>query len=157
MGMATYEQIRRFAENHPDQARIIAHDTAIVDLESGARVFDITKAAATYIVEAKEGVFAVVACATGHLKWRRLGRALGLHQIHLASPELVRERTSYDVGTVGPLFLDGLRMFFDERLLEHDMVYCGTEDAHHTLAIAPQLIIDGNDIAGYFDGDEFRQ
>ncbi|PWG60733.1 aminoacyl-tRNA deacylase [Bifidobacterium catulorum] len=104
-------------------------------------MFDITKAAATYIVEAKEGVFAVVASATGHLKWRQLGRALGLHQLHLASPELVKERTGYDVGAVGPLFLNGMRMFFDNQLLEHDMVYCGTEDAYHTLAIAPELIV----------------
>lgn len=153
--MANYERIRQFAELHPDQARIIAHETAIVDLESGARVFDITRAAATYIVEAKEGVFAVVASATGHLKWRQLGRALGLHQIHLASPELVKERTGYDVGMVGPLFLDGVRMFFDSRLLEHGTVYCGTEDAHHTLAITPTLIVDSNDIAGYFDSDAY--
>ncbi|KAB7790729.1 aminoacyl-tRNA deacylase [Bifidobacterium leontopitheci] len=152
--MATFEQISRFAGEHPRQARIIEHETAIVDLESGARVFDITKAAATYIVEAKEGVFAVVASATGRLQWRRLGRALGLRQIHLAAPELVKERTGYDVGTVGPLFL-GVRMFFDRRLLEHDVVYCGTEDAHHTLAIAPGLIVDSNDVAGYFDSAEY--
>lgn len=155
--MATFEQIEQFASEHSDRARIIAHETAIVDLESGATVFDVTKAAATYIVEAKEGVFAIVAIATGHLKWRPLGRALGLHQIHLASPELVRERTGYDVGTVGPLLLDNVPMFFDRRLLEHDMVYCGTEDAHHTLAIDPRLIIEHNDIAGYFDSDEFRK
>ena len=153
--MASYEQIEQFAQTHPDQARIMEHEIAIVDLESGAKVFDIAKAAATYIVETKEGVFAVVASATGHLKWRQLGRALGLHQIHLASPELVKERTGYDVGTVGPLFLNGVRMFFDDRLLEHDMVYCGTEDAHHTLAIAPKLIVESNDIAGYFDSDEY--
>ncbi|MBW3090239.1 aminoacyl-tRNA deacylase [Bifidobacterium miconisargentati] len=153
--MASYEQIRRFADEHADRARIIEHETAIVDLESGAKVFDVTKAAATYIVEAKEGVFAVVASAAGHLKWRQLGRALGLHQIHLAPPELVKERTGYDVGTVGPLLLDGVRMFFDQRLLKHDFVYCGTEDAHHTLAIDPRLIIDSNDIAGYFDSAEF--
>lgn len=85
--MADYAQIRAFAEAHPGQARIIEHETAIVDLESGAKVFDITKAAATYVVEAKEGVFAVVATARGHLRWRQLGRALGLHGIHLASPE----------------------------------------------------------------------
>lgn len=154
-GMANYEQIRKFADEHADQARIIEHETAIVDLESGAKVFDVTKAAATYIVEAKEGVFAVVASAAGHLKWRPLGRALGLHQIHLASPEVVKERTGYDVGTVGPLFLGDVRMFFDRRLLEHDFVYCGTEDEHHTLAIEPRLIIDSNDIAGYFDSAEF--
>ncbi|MBT1170195.1 YbaK/EbsC family protein [Bifidobacterium sp. SO4] len=153
--MASYEQIRRFADEHADRARIIEHETAIVDLESGAKVFDATKAAATYIVEAREGVFAVVASAAGHLKWRQLGRALGLHQIHLVPPELVKERTGYDVGTVGPLLLDGVRMFFDRRLLNHDFVYCGTEDAHHTLAIDPQLIIDSNDIAGYFDSAEF--
>ena len=153
--MASYEQIERFVQLHPDRARIIEHETAIVDLESGAKVFDISKAAATYIVEANEGVFAVVASATGHLRWRQLGRALGLHQIHLASPELVKERTGYDVGMVGPLFLNGVRMFFDNRLLGHDTVYCGTEDAHHTLAIAPTLITDNNDIAGYFDSAEY--
>ncbi|MBT1164819.1 aminoacyl-tRNA deacylase [Bifidobacterium felsineum] len=153
--MASYEQIKQFAESHPNQACIIEHEIAIVNLESGARVFDITKAAATYIVESKEGMFAVVASAVGHLKWRQLGRVLGLHQIHLASPEMVKEHTGYDVGTVGPLFLNGVRMFFDNRLLQHDMVYCGTEDAHHTLAIAPKLIIDSNDIAGYFNSDEY--
>lgn len=155
--MVSFEQIKQFVNNHPQQAKIIEHETAIIDLVSGAKVFDITKAAATYIVEAKEGVFAIVASATGHLKWRSLGRALGLHQIHLASPELVKEHTGYDVGTVGPLFLGGTRMFFDKRLLEHERVYCGTEDAHHTLAIDPQLIIDNNDIAGYFDSSEFLQ
>lgn len=153
--MASFEQIRAFAEEHPEQARIIEHATAIVDLASGAAVFDITRAAATYIVEAREGVFAVVACATGHLQWRQLGRALNLHQMHLASPQLVKDRTGYDVGTVGPLFLGGVRMFFDRRLLAQDMVYCGTEDAHHTLAIDPRLILDHNDIAGYFDSAEF--
>lgn len=153
--MVSFEQVREFADGHPGRARIIEHETAIVDLESGAKVFDVTKAAATYIVESKEGVFAVVASAAGHLKWRQLGRALGLHQIRLASPELVRERTGYDVGTVGPLFLDDVRMFFDKRLLTHDTVYCGTEDAHHTLAIDPRLIVDSNDIAGYFDSGEF--
>lgn len=153
--MAGYEQIRQFAEEHPGQARIIEHEAAIVDLESGAKVFDVTKAAATYIVETKEGVFAVVASARGHLRWRELGRALGLRQIHLAAPSLVKERTSYDVGMVGPLFLNGVRMFFDSGLLEHDMVYCGAEDAHHTLVIAPRLIVDSNDIIGYFNGDEY--
>ena len=66
---------------------------------SVAQVFDINQAAAMYIVEAKEGVFAVVASAAAHLKWRQLGRELGLRQIHL-----VKNRTGYDVGTVGPLF-----------------------------------------------------
>ena len=153
--MPSFEQIRKFADEHPGQARIIEHDTAIVDLASGAKVFDITKAAATYIVEAKEGVYAVVACANGDLAWRQLGRALGLRQIHLAAPELVRERTGYDIGTMGPLFLGGMSMFFDRRLLTHAMVYCGTEDAHHTLAIDPRLIISNNNIAGYFDSGEF--
>lgn len=155
--MTSFEQIEQFVDSHSQQAQIIEHETAIIDLVSGAKVFDITKAAATYIVEAKEGVFAIVASAAGHLKWRSLGRALGLHQIHLAAPELVKEHTGYDVGTVGPLFLGGTRMFFDKRLLKHERVYCGTEDAHHTLAIDPQLIISNNDIAGYFDSSEFLQ
>ena len=150
-----YEAIRRFAAEHGDRAKLIEHETAIVDLVSGAKVFDIDRAAATYIVEAKEGVFAVVACASAHLKWRQLGRELGLRQIHLASPELVRERTGYDVGTVGPLFLNGLPMYVDRRLLGHDKVYCGTEDPHHTLAIDPRLIVEQNDVAGYFDGGDF--
>lgn len=153
--MADYTQIRRFAVEHADRARIIEHETAIVDLESGATVFDLAQAAATYIVEAREGMFAVVACAVGHLHWRRLGRALGLHQIRLASPAAVLERTGYAVGTVGPLFLGDLRMFVDRRLLDHAMVYCGTEDVHHTLAIDPQLIVECNDVAGYFDSAEF--
>ncbi|WP_164521009.1 aminoacyl-tRNA deacylase [Bifidobacterium samirii] len=146
-----------FAREHPQEAHIIEHETAIVDLESGARVFDVTRAAATYIVETKEGVFAVVAAATGHLRWRQLGRALGLRQIHLASPELVKERTGYEVGTVGPLCLDGIRMFVDRGLLVHDVVYCGTEDAHHTLAIDPRLIVEANDVIGYFDGADYLQ
>ncbi|MCH9275216.1 YbaK/EbsC family protein [Bifidobacterium amazonense] len=150
-----FDRIRAFAAEHADEATIIEHETAIVDLQSGATVFDLDKAAATYIVEAKEGVFAVVASATSHLKWRQLGRALELRQLHLASPELVRERTGYDVGEVGPLFLGGIRMFLDRRLLDHDRVYCGTGDAHHTLSIAPRLIVDSNDIAGMFDGAEF--
>ena len=56
-----YEAIKRFAAEHGDRAELIEHETAIVDLASGAQVFDINQAAATYIVEAKEGVFAVVA------------------------------------------------------------------------------------------------
>ena len=80
------------------------HETAIVDLMSVAQVFDINQAAAMYIVEAKEGVFAVVASAAAHLKWRQLGRELGLRQIHLAATDVVKNRTGYDVGTVGPLF-----------------------------------------------------
>ena len=31
----------------------------------------------------------------------------------------------------------------------------GTEDPHHTLAIDPQLIIEHNAIAGYFNGEDF--
>ncbi|MBW3092595.1 YbaK/EbsC family protein [Bifidobacterium sp. 82T10] len=151
-----YERIVRFASEHADRARIIEHETTIVDLASAATVFDVDRAAATYVVEAKEGVFAVIALASGHLKWRALGRALGLRQLHLASPATVKERTGYDVGTVGPLFL-GIPAYMDRRLLAHDKVYCGTEDAHHTLAIDPQLIVEQNDIAGWFDGDEFVQ
>lgn len=119
--MTKYEQIRRFVDAHPGQAAIIRHETAIVDLASGAKVFDVTKAAATYIVETKEGVFAVVAAATRHLRWRQLGRTLGLHQIHLASPELVRERTGYDVGTVGPLFLGGVLRIMRNVLTHADL------------------------------------
>ena len=55
-----YEAIKRFAAEHGDRAELIEHETAIVDLASGAQGFDINQAAATYIVEAKEGVFAVV-------------------------------------------------------------------------------------------------
>lgn len=95
-----YEAIKQFAAEHIGRAEIIEHETAIVDLASGAQVFDVNQAAATYIVEAKEGVFAVVASAAAHLKWRQLGRELELHQIHLASPEAVKDRTGYDVGTV---------------------------------------------------------
>lgn len=139
-----YEAIRQFVAEHSDRAELIEHETAIVDLISGAQVFDINQAAATYIVEAKEGVFAVVACAAAHLKWRQLGRELGLHQIHLAAPDVVKDRTGYDVGTVGPLFLNDLPMYVDRRLLTHSNVYCGTEDPHHTLAIDPQLIIENS-------------
>ena len=102
--MTKYEQIRRFVDAHPGQAAIIRHETAIVDLASGAKVFDVTKAA-----------------ATGHLRWRQLGRALGLHQIHLASPELVRERTGYDVGTVGPLFPGGVLRIMRNVLTHADL------------------------------------
>ncbi|RSX53713.1 Aminoacyl-tRNA editing domain-containing protein [Bifidobacterium goeldii] len=151
-----YAQIVRFAAEHANRARLIKHETAIVDLVSAASVFDVSCAAATYVVEAKEGVFAVVALASGHLRWRPLGRALGLRQIHLAAPDLVKEYTGYDVGTVGPLFLN-IPMYIDRRLLAHDMVYCGTEDAHHTLAIDPQLIVEQNNVAGWFDGGEFEQ
>ena len=49
-------------------------------------------------------VFAVVTSAAAHLKWRQLGRELGLRQIHLAATDVVKNRTGYDVGTVGPLF-----------------------------------------------------
>ncbi len=150
-----YEAIKRFAAEHGDRAELIEHETAIVDLASGAQVFDINQAAATYIVEAKEDVFAVVASAAAHLKWRQLGRELGLHQIHLAAHGVVKNRTGYDVGTVGPIFLNGLPMYVDRRLLAHSKVYCGTEDPHHTLAIDPQLIIEHNAIAGYFNGEDF--
>lgn len=150
-----YEAIKQFAAEHIGRAEIIEHETAIVDLASGAQVFDVNQAAATYIVEAKEGVFAVVASAAAHLKWRQLGRELELHQIHLASPEAVKDRTGYDVGTVGPLSLNGLPMYVDRRLLAHDKVYCGTEDPHHTLAVDPQLIVEHNTIAGYFNGEDF--
>lgn len=153
--MNGYERIRGFVKEHADEAELIRHETAIVDLKSGAEVFDINHAAATYIVESKEGVFAVVASAVGHLGWRPLGRARGLRQIHLASRESVRKHTGYDARVVGPLFLGDVRMFFDRRLLAHDRVYCGAGDAHHTLSIAPRLIIACNDIAGYFDGAEF--
>ncbi|NMM99740.1 Aminoacyl-tRNA editing domain-containing protein [Bifidobacterium sp. DSM 109958] len=152
--MGRFEEIVRFAAEHPGEARIIAHETAIVDLESGAEVFDVARAVATYVVEAREGVFAIVASAVGHLRWRQLGRALGLHGIRLASPELVRERTGYDVGTVGPLLL-GVPVFLDGRLLELGTAYCGTGDAHHTLEIVPRLIVEHNDVVGYFDGAEF--
>ena len=150
-----FEAIKQFAAEHGDRAELIEHETAIVDLASGAQVFDINQAAATYIVEAKEGVFAVVASAAAHLKWRQLGRELGLHQIHLAASEVVKDRTGYDVGTVGPLFLNGLTMYVDRRLLTRSKVYCGTEDPHHTLAIDLQLIIENNAIAGYFNGEYF--
>lgn len=99
-----YEVSRQFVAAHGGRAELIEHETAIVDLTSGAQVFDINQAAAMYIVEAKEGVFAVVASAAAHLKWRQLGRELGLRQIHLAATDVVKNRTGYDVGTVGPLF-----------------------------------------------------
>lgn len=150
-----YEAIKQFAAEHGDRAELIEHETAIVDLVSGAQMFDINQAAATYIVETKEGVFAVVASAAAHLKWRQLGRELGLHQIHLAAPEVVKDRTGYDVGTVGPLFLNDLSMYVDRRLLTHRRVYCGTEDPHHTLAIDPRLVIEHNIIADYFNGEDF--
>lgn len=150
-----YEAIKRFTAEHSDRAELIEHETAIVDLASGAQVFDINQAAATYIVEAKEGVFAVVASAASHLKWRQLGRELGLRQIHLAAPDVVKNRTGYDVGTVGPLLLNGLPMYVDRRLLAHDKVYCGTEDPHHTLAVDPRLVVECNTIAGYFNGEDF--
>ena len=99
-----YEVIRQFVAAHRGRAELIEHETAIVDLMSVAQVFDINQAAAMYIVEAKEGVFAVVTSAAAHLKWRQLGRELGLRQIHLAATDVVKNRTGYDVGTVGPLF-----------------------------------------------------
>ncbi|KAB8287732.1 aminoacyl-tRNA deacylase [Bifidobacterium avesanii] len=151
------EAVERFVAAHPDRARLIAHETAIVDLASAATVFDLSRAAATYIVESKEGVAAVVALATGHPQWRRLGRALGLHQIHLAAPDEVRRRTGYDVGTIGPLLLDGLPTYMDRRLLACDEVYCGTDDPHRTLAVDPRLIAECNALAGYFDGGEFER
>ena len=92
-----YEVIRQFVAAHGGRAELIEHETAIVDLMSVAQVFDINQAA-------KEGVFAVVASAAAHLKWRQLGRELGLRQIHLAATDVVKNRTGYDVGTVGPLF-----------------------------------------------------
>ena len=98
-----YEVIRQFVAAHGGRAELIEHETAIVDLMSVAQVFDINQAAAMYIVEAKEGVFAVVTSAAAHLKWRQLGRELGLRQIHLAATDVVKNRTGYDVGPVGPL------------------------------------------------------
>lgn len=48
-----YEVIRQFVAAHGGRAELIEHETAIVDLTSGAQVFDINQAAATYIVEAR--------------------------------------------------------------------------------------------------------
>lgn len=146
-----FEAIADFAATHPSRATIIEHETAITNLKEAAEVFDLDHGAATYIIEATEGVFAVIASsAVGRIKWRQFGRENGLHQIHLASPETVKEHTGYDVGVVGPLLL-GIPSFFDRALLQHDFVYCGAGDAHHTLRIDPTLLEEHNQIVAYFD------
>lgn len=91
--------------------------------------------------DARQVCLAIVAGET-RVHPGKVGRAVGIGQLKLASAETTLAASGYAVGGVPPVgHPPGLRVVVDSGVLRHDFVYGGGGDEHHMLRIAPGEIV----------------
>lgn len=73
---------------------------------------------------------------------RKVAASLGLGGLRLAKPEVVLQRTGYEVGGVPPVgHATQLKVVVDQAVLAHPHVFGGGGDEHHMLRITPHDIV----------------
>jgi len=113
---------------------IVAHEKTLDSAESGVDygLGQLSEMAPTFILKTENGLLAAIITGSAKLAYKKIKARLGSKDVSLASPDIVRQATGAQVGTVA-LVNPGLPTIIDARLAEMDTVFGGCGAPYHTL------------------------
>jgi prolyl-tRNA editing enzyme YbaK/EbsC (Cys-tRNA(Pro) deacylase) len=94
------------------------------------------------IVFVADGEPVLCIASGGHrIDTNKLAEALDVAEVRQAAPDEVRAATGFAIGGVPP-FGHGLKVVFDQALLEHERVWAAAGDAHSLFCADPRKLAD---------------
>jgi prolyl-tRNA editing enzyme YbaK/EbsC (Cys-tRNA(Pro) deacylase) len=121
---------------------ILAHTENISSAQEGASrgLGHISDMAPTFILKTNNGFLAAIIRGDTRLSYKKIKKEMHMKDVSLANPELVRQVTGAEIGSVA-LINPGIPTLVDVRLLEKDDVYGGCGIGGHTLKINTQDLV----------------
>ncbi|MBX9830498.1 YbaK/EbsC family protein [Candidatus Babeliales bacterium] len=97
----------------------------------------------TLVVKADtQKFFAFVLCGHDRLDRHEVVKILNCKKFRFATPEETLVVTSYPPGGIPPIGLNnGLEVFVDDKVMQHDVVYAGGGQVDKLLKIQPELLV----------------
>ncbi len=132
------ERLRQILDRSGVDYEIISHPASILSAEDGVKggMGSLAEMAPTLVLSTERGYIAAVISGETRLSYKKIKKHLGLKNIALASPEVVRAVTGAEVGSVS-LVNPGLQTIIDSRVEKFQAVYGGCGLTRHTLRITP--------------------
>ncbi|MHC1781225.1 MAG: aminoacyl-tRNA deacylase [Anaerolineaceae bacterium] len=116
----------------------IAHRLTLVTPEDGVEhgVGGLSEMGPTFVLKTEKGFLAAVVSGDSRISYKKIKKELGLKDVSLAGPEVVRGVTGAEIGYVS-MINPGLETIIDSHLLEQDWAYGGCGTPRTTLKIRP--------------------
>lgn len=84
----------------------------------------------------------VMVSGSGRADDAKIAEAVGASTVRIAKPDVVRDRTGFEVGGVAPFPLPRVgKALCDRRLLGHEVVWAGAGSDRHMVALAPHDLV----------------
>jgi prolyl-tRNA editing enzyme YbaK/EbsC (Cys-tRNA(Pro) deacylase) len=136
------QSLRRLLDEAQADYAILEHSRELRSPEDGvdAGLGDLPDMAPTFILKTGHGWLAAVIGGDRRLSYKKIKKVLRLRDVSLASPELTRELTGAQVGTISPIN-PGMQTLVDIRLLDRPEVFGGCGVPLYTLKITPADLV----------------
>ncbi|MDR2916121.1 MAG: YbaK/EbsC family protein [Tannerella sp.] len=139
--MFTLHELAQYLSNNMINYEIIPHDKPIISKMDATDLFDVNKAAPTFILKTEVHLFAfILSPKRERINFKLLKEALGCAKLSFADEKEVLDATGYEIGRI-PLVGHDLPYVLDSQLFDFDFIYGGTGDPYHTLKISPNDLL----------------
>jgi Ala-tRNA(Pro) deacylase len=135
--MSVFEQILALLEKHHVSYRLTEHEPVRTS-EEAARIRGaaLKTGAKAMIIREKDNYYLLVLPADKHIDWKRMRAILHVSNIRLATEEEAESVAHVKMGSVPPFGnILGLPTYFDEGLLENDVVNFNPGSTTHSIAM----------------------
>lgn len=118
--------------------QFLEHDITLATAEMGPEhgVGNLAEMAPTFILKTEKGLLAAVISGDSRVSYKKVKKEMGLKDVSLANPEMVREATGAEIGYVS-MINPGLETIIDSHLLEQAWACGGCGAPRMTLKIRP--------------------
>jgi len=140
------QKLRILLEKSGIEYELIYHEISLRSAEEGAGYFGISpgQTAPTLILETERGLMGlVISGGQGRIDLQRLGSALCINKVKMASPGKILEETGFHVGSIPLVGLD-LPLILDCRIFDFSFIYGGAGVPGWTLKIRPEALRELN-------------
>jgi len=135
--VSVFEQILALLEEHKVSYRLTEHEPVRTS-EEAARIRGaaLKTGAKAMIVREKDNYVLLVLAADKHIDWKRMRAILHVSNLRLATEEEAESVAHVKMGSVPPFGnILGLPTYFDEGLLENDVVNFNPGSTTHSIAM----------------------
>ncbi len=137
-----YTRIKALLDKQGAEYEILEHSLTLVTPEDGVEhgVGGLAEMAPTFILKTKDAFLAAVISGDSRISYKKIKKELGLKDVSLANPDLVREVTGAEIGYVS-MINPGIETIIDGHLLEQDWACGGCGLPATTLKIRPRDLL----------------
>jgi prolyl-tRNA editing enzyme YbaK/EbsC (Cys-tRNA(Pro) deacylase) len=134
-----YARLKALLDEQAAVYEILEHSLTLVTPEDGVEhgVGGLSEMAPTFILKTRNGFLAAVISGDSRISYKKVKKELGLKDVSLAGPEVVREVTGAEIGYVS-MINPGMDTIIDGHLLEQDWACGGCGVPATTLKIRPR-------------------